>query len=108
MFCFKIFLLKHCLFQGVSGNKLFVEIEEQEKRNFINDLYSSSYGDHVTNNIMAALNNAIVQNGAIPRNAARHPLVKNGRVRPVMLQPLFKEIDELDYGGRILSLGETT
>ena len=57
---------------------------------------------------MAALNNAIVQNGAIPRNAARHPLVKNGNVRPVMLQPLFKEIDELDYGGRILSLGGTT
>ena len=51
---------------------------------------------------MAALNNAIVQNRAIPKNAARHPLVKNGNVRPVMLQPLFKEIDELDYGGRIL------
>ena len=53
---------------------------------------------------MAALNNAIVQNRAIPKNAARHPLVKNGNVRPVMLQPLFKEIDELDYGGRLLFL----
>jgi len=52
---------------------------------------------------MAALNNALVQNGPLPRNAARHPLVKTGRVRPLMLQPLFKEIDELDYGGKKLS-----
>ena len=52
---------------------------------------------------MAALNNALVQNGAMPKNAARHPLVKTGRVSPIMLQPLFKEIDELDYGGKKLS-----
>ena len=52
---------------------------------------------------MAALNNAIVQNGPMPRNAARHPLVKTGRVRPLMLQPLFKEIDELEYGGKKMS-----
>lgn len=51
---------------------------------------------------MAVLNNALVQNGVMPRNAARHPLVKTGRVRPLMLQPLFKEIDELDYGGKTL------
>ena len=66
-------------------------------------MYSSSYGDHVTNNIMAELNNALVQNGPMPRNAARHPLVKTGRVSPLMLQPLFKEIDELEYGGKKLS-----
>ena len=52
---------------------------------------------------MAALNNALVQNVAMPKNAARHPLVKTGRVSPIMLQPLFKEIDELDYGGKKLS-----
>ncbi|KAJ7386328.1 hypothetical protein OS493_010739 [Desmophyllum pertusum] len=47
---------------------------------------------------MTAINNALVQSAAIPANAARHPLVKNGHLQPVMLQPLFKEIDELDYG----------
>ena len=52
---------------------------------------------------MAAFNNVLVQNVAMPRNAARHPLVKTGRVSPLMLQPLFKEIDELDYGGKELS-----
>ena len=52
---------------------------------------------------MTALNNAFVPNGAMPRNAARHPLVKTGRVSPLMLQPLFKEIDELEYGGKKLS-----
>ena len=52
---------------------------------------------------MAALNNALVQNGAMPKNAARHPLVKTGRVSPLMLQPLFKEIDELEYGGNKLA-----
>ena len=36
----------------------------------------------------------------MPSNAARHPLVKDGHVRPVMLQPLFKEIDERDFGGK--------
>ena len=54
----------------------------------------------MTNTIMTALNNALIQNTAIPVNAARHPLVKNGRVKPLMLQPLFKEIDERDFGGR--------
>lgn len=83
---------------GASGDNLESQSEEQEKRNFINDLYSSSYGDHITSNIMVALNNALVQNGPMPRNAARHPLVKTGRVSPLMLQPLFKEIDELEYG----------
>ena len=52
---------------------------------------------------MAALNNALVQNGGMPKTAARHPLVKTGRVSPLMLQPLFKEIDELEYGGNKLS-----
>ena len=49
---------------------------------------------------LKGLNNALIQNTAIPVNAARHPLVKNGRVKPLMLQPLFKEIDESDFGGR--------
>ena len=52
---------------------------------------------------MAALNNALDQNTVIPVNAARHPLVKNGRVKPLMLQPLFKEIDESDFRGRRVS-----
>lgn len=52
---------------------------------------------------MAAFNNALDQNTVIPVNAARHPLVKNGRVKPLMLQPLFKEIDESDFRGRRVS-----
>ena len=67
-------------------------VEEQEKRNFIYDLYSSSY----------ALKNPLFRN--MPSNAAKHPLVKNGNVRPVLLQPLYKEIDERDFGGRASSL----
>ena len=88
-------------YKSAQGKKRQFNIEDQEKRNFISDLYNSAYGDHVTNTIMTALNNALVsQNTAIPINAARHPLVKNGRVKPLMLQPLFKEIDERDFGGR--------
>lgn len=72
------------------GNKRHLRVdEEQEKRNFIYDLYSSTY---------AIKKNDFAQN--IPSNAARHPLVKGGHVRPVMLQPLFKEIDERDFGGK--------
>lgn len=88
------------LYKGAQGKKRQFNVEDQEKRNFISDLYNSAYGDHVTNTIMTALNNALIQNTAIPVNAARHPLVKNGRVKPLMLQPLFKEIDERDFGGR--------
>ena len=36
----------------------------------------------------------------IPPSAARHPLIVKGRVNPVVIQPLFKEIDELHYGGK--------
>ncbi|PFX28014.1 Endo-1,4-beta-xylanase [Stylophora pistillata] len=83
---------------GMTGSKSLFYEEDQEKRNFISDLYNSAYGDHVSNNVMGALNNALNQNTVIPANAARHPLVKNGRVKPLMLQPLFKEIDERDFG----------
>ena len=73
------------------GNKGHIHAAEaQEKRNFIYDLYSSSY----------ALNNAFVRK--VPSNIAKHPLVRNGHVRPVVLQPLFKEIDERDFGGACL------
>lgn len=82
---------------GTTGSKRLFYEEDQEKRNFISDLYNSAYGDHVSNNVMAVLNNALDQNTVIPVNAARHPLVKNGRVKPLMLQPLFKEIDESDF-----------
>lgn len=83
------------MFCCVTGNKPHENtdtLEEQEKRNFIYDLYSSSY----------ALKNPLVSN--MPSNAAKHPLVKNGHVRPVLLQPLYKEIDERDFGGRVSSL----
>ncbi|KAM7444729.1 hypothetical protein ABFA07_006816 [Porites harrisoni] len=73
---------------SLEGNEHHLRVnEEQEKRNFIYDLYSSTY---------AIKKNDFAQN--IPSNAARHPLVKGGHVRPVMLQPLFKEIDERDFG----------
>ena len=39
----------------------------------------------------------------IPPSAARHPLIVKGRVNPVVIQPLFKEIDELHYGGKHFS-----
>lgn len=72
---------------SLDGNKGHIHAAEaQEKRNFIYDLYSSSY----------ALNNAFVRK--VPSNIAKHPLVRNGHVRPVVLQPLFKEIDERDFG----------
>lgn len=74
----------------VIGNKLHYDtFEEQEKRNFIYDLYSSSYA--VTNPPLRDM----------PSNAAKHPLVRNGHVTPVILQPLYKEIDERDFGGRV-------
>ncbi|KAJ7388028.1 hypothetical protein OS493_040292 [Desmophyllum pertusum] len=60
---------------SLDGVKHHSQTEEYEKRNFINDLYSSSYGDKAAGNIMAAINNALVQSAAIPANAARHPLV---------------------------------
>ena len=39
----------------------------------------------------------------MPSNAAKHPLVRNGHVRPMFLQPLYKEIDEREFGGRPFS-----
>ncbi|XP_068725993.1 uncharacterized protein [Montipora capricornis] len=62
------------------------EGEEGEKRNFIYDLYTSSYSVEK----FPPLN--------MPSNAAKHPLVRNGHVRPMFLQPLYKEIDEREFG----------
>ncbi|XP_074611783.1 uncharacterized protein LOC141866214 isoform X2 [Acropora palmata] len=63
------------------------EEEDGEKRNFIYDLYTSSYAQKKAAFSMK-----------IPSNAAKHPLVRNGHVRPVFLQPLYKEIDEREFG----------
>ena len=40
----------------------------------------------------------------MPSLAAKHPLVRNGHVRPMFLQPLYKEIDEREFGGRPFSV----
>lgn len=66
------------------------EEEDGEKRNFIYELYTSSYAQRKA---------AFSKN--IPSNAAKHPFLRNGLVRPVFLQPLYKEIDEREFGGRI-------
>ncbi|XP_029184845.2 endo-1,4-beta-xylanase 3-like isoform X1 [Acropora millepora] len=76
---------------GFDGNSPYHntadEEEDGEKRNFIYDLYTSSYAQKKA---------AFSMN--IPSNAAKHPLVRNGHVRPVFLQPLYKEIDEREFG----------
>lgn len=93
---FAVSRVSHSLnrFVILSGNSPYHntadEEEDGEKRNFIYDLYTSSYAQKKA---------AFSMN--IPSNAAKHPLVRNGHVRPVFLQPLYKEIDEREFGGRV-------